>query len=226
MTILGEQVIHACRIGDVSTVKALIKSEKVSVNYKCQQNGSTPLMHAAQCDRLEILKFLMKNGADIKLSNGLRTVWGYTSKGSRIYNYIKNYEKNYEKKELPRETQINEDLIECCESGIYHGVVALVNFGKTDINYPCLENKSTPLMCASKKGHLKIVKFLVEHGAETDGKASELAIDNKHYDIIEYLFKKKFENEKMWSCDVIRVQKNKVNLLKELLYRIDNFTHL
>ena len=55
------------------------------------------------------------------------------------------------------------------------------------------ENLWTPLQISSKNGHLEMVKFLVENGANTsrrtgEGKTpKELAKEETHEDIVEYL---------------------------------------
>ncbi len=49
--------------GDMDTVKRLIESGK-SVNKK--SNGMTPAMYAARYNRIDILKYLIENGANLK----------------------------------------------------------------------------------------------------------------------------------------------------------------
>lgn len=92
-------------------------------------------------------------------------------------------------------------LIEACESfdNRTKYVEELIKY-KADINYiECNEGKAeqktnrTALVASSGKGHLKIVKLLVESGAEIDYKkgtnhsALSSAVLGSHYDIVFYL---------------------------------------
>lgn len=74
--------------GDLTTVKKFVEYG-CDVNEKA--NGLTPLMFAARYNKVEILKFLLQNGADkrIKDENG-NTALNYAenSKAQEAYDYL------------------------------------------------------------------------------------------------------------------------------------------
>ncbi len=52
--------------GDIETVKKLIE---LGVNINEKSNGMTPAMYAARFNKVEILKLLVKHGADLKIKS-------------------------------------------------------------------------------------------------------------------------------------------------------------
>jgi len=52
--------------GDAETVKKLIE---LGENVNAKSNGMTPLMYAARFNRVEIMKLLIANGADLKVKS-------------------------------------------------------------------------------------------------------------------------------------------------------------
>ena len=59
---MGENLIKYCRSGDLESARYSLE-QGVDVDYRCTGSGSTPLMHAAQCGQLAIVKFLVESGA-------------------------------------------------------------------------------------------------------------------------------------------------------------------
>ncbi|AFM23158.1 ankyrin repeat domain-containing protein [Desulfomonile tiedjei] len=79
---LAPDLIHACKIGDVETVKQLL-AERVNVNQRDEQ-GNTPLMHACRNCHPEIVKLLLKSGCDVHVTDKyskkaihIALDWGY-----------------------------------------------------------------------------------------------------------------------------------------------------
>ena len=66
---LKEGFIKACRNGKYDVMEYLFLNFKINVNCRDKVNGSTPLMFAAQSNRYNIVKFLLKNGADKTLKS-------------------------------------------------------------------------------------------------------------------------------------------------------------
>ena len=61
--------------GDIETVKKLIE---LGVNINEKSNGMTPAMYAARFNKVEILKLLVKHGADLKIKS---------DKGNKVEKY-------------------------------------------------------------------------------------------------------------------------------------------
>ena len=66
-----KELIKACEDGNLENVKSIIKSGGVNINTK-NSDGETALIVASSCLYLEIVRYLIKNGADInaKDNNG------------------------------------------------------------------------------------------------------------------------------------------------------------
>ena len=60
-------IFEATQSGNIERVTELL-NEGVDVDSR-YENGSTPLMFAAQNNRLDVAKFLIKKGADINAEN-------------------------------------------------------------------------------------------------------------------------------------------------------------
>ena len=54
---------------DIETVRQLLESERCDVNERDGKEGSTPLLLAAICHRLEIAELLITNNADMSMEN-------------------------------------------------------------------------------------------------------------------------------------------------------------
>ena len=60
------KLINAVESGDLETIKAKLKSEDIDLR---DESGNTLLALAAANDHLDIIKYLLKKGADINTSN-------------------------------------------------------------------------------------------------------------------------------------------------------------
>jgi ankyrin repeat protein len=208
-----EQLINMVRYGSIQTVKNMVE-KGIDLEYLDLSHGSTALMYATQCGHLEIVKYLVEKGANVHTKiggvqnsvfvvRGLRPPSGITAiqlttTGTPVYNYLKEKMNEstistYNFKNVPN--SLENDLIECCKNGIYNGVVALVEKGAN------INGGTIPLMTASTKGYLNIVKYLVEQGALIEkqrnsgfpSNAIESAICNNKTDVVEYLYFQKFK---------------------------------
>jgi len=83
-----------------------------------------------------------------------------------------------------------------CIKGDVSRVKKMIKRG-VDINDDGMARTTTPLMCASRNGHVEIVNLLVENGADIDFKdpmnctALYYAVSSEHVEIIEILLKHK-----------------------------------
>jgi uncharacterized protein len=66
----GQHAIHfAARMGGARVVKLLHRSGIVDLNTQCEEFGMTPLMHAIMCCRVDVVTYLICNGANLDLSD-------------------------------------------------------------------------------------------------------------------------------------------------------------
>ncbi|KAH7638680.1 hypothetical protein HUG17_2713 [Dermatophagoides farinae] len=71
------RMFRACKLGDFETLKTLIETKDVDVNFR-DKFDSTPLYYACLCGHLNVVRFLLEHGAkcDIKTFDGERCVYG------------------------------------------------------------------------------------------------------------------------------------------------------
>jgi ankyrin repeat protein len=81
----GETALHiACNLELVNIVEKLIKYPNININSQDRDNQLTPLYYAINIFNLEIIKLLVKQGADINLQDAY---------GNTVLHYICNYNK-------------------------------------------------------------------------------------------------------------------------------------
>lgn len=61
---MNDNICRAAANGNIETVNSLISSG-ISANYECINCGHSLLNIAVENDQLEVMKFLLQNGADI-----------------------------------------------------------------------------------------------------------------------------------------------------------------
>ena len=69
----AQGVFDACRNGDTSAIKAMIKVNPDTINCK-NEGGFTPLIIAGYRGQMEVVKLLLKHKADINAKSGKGTV--------------------------------------------------------------------------------------------------------------------------------------------------------
>ena len=69
----SQGIFDACRNGDTSTIKAMIKENSDTVNCR-NEGGFTPLIIAGYRGQLEVVKLLLKHKADVNAKSGEGTV--------------------------------------------------------------------------------------------------------------------------------------------------------
>jgi len=208
-------LIIASRLGTTEIVELLLKNE---ANPNENYFNMTALMTAAAYGRLEEVKLLLKYGADKnKVFNNKDTALMLANA-----NWISLKEENPLKKNYFSIIQLlkkNEELIkpsykkllEASRDGNLKKVIKYFESSIFDINQKDTSEDSTgdtALGYACKYGHLEIVKFLVEKGADINqkndfGKTPLMyASARGHLEIVELLLKNKADINKKNSKDM------------------------
>jgi ankyrin repeat protein len=69
----AQGIFDACRKGDTSAIKAMIKVNRDTVNCR-NESGFTPLIIAGYKGQIEVVKLLLKHKADVNAKSGEGTV--------------------------------------------------------------------------------------------------------------------------------------------------------
>lgn len=161
---------EACRNGNLEGMKALatgFTEEQLRswVNAEIEK-GWTCLMQAIAKDRLDIVKFLIENGADINFptikereGHDISGYWEDISRPRRQSGILKGFE-NY---------QVSEKCTPLMIAAI-GGNVAIVSLLLENVAIVDAEDniRGTALFYAVKKGNFEIVKLLLEKGADVN----------------------------------------------------------
>lgn len=68
ISVNNQELLISAGEGNAEKIQSLIHKEKADVNFQ-DRNGNTALHHAVKTGKLEIVKFLLDNGANIKINN-------------------------------------------------------------------------------------------------------------------------------------------------------------
>ncbi|KAE9542968.1 hypothetical protein AGLY_002879 [Aphis glycines] len=188
---------NACATNNVSEITRALNSETVNTNSYLN-DGWTPLMHAAFNGSFDAVRYLLENGADPLIMYDCHNVIMCVCNCSRFSDEL--------------------DLLNCLK--------LLVNFSSIDINSKDRLG-STALMYACSNGWLKLVEFLVDHGADIELKDHQsgetalfYAVRSNHVNIVEFLLSKGADREatdnKCQTVYRIAENKNMVDILNLL----------
>ncbi len=157
--------IHeAVKTGDLQKVQELIKNDPDLVNLK-DISGRTPLHWAARNDHLNIVKFLVNNGADVNAEDNqgisplFYSVW--LGGNYEIAECLVNIGADVNFKRSNGQTL----LYLASREGIDKTAKLLIEKG-ADLNQPDAVGK-TPLFISVENRHQNIVELLLDHGAQT-----------------------------------------------------------
>jgi len=190
-------LITACTTNNVSEITRVLKSGTVNINSYLH-NSWTALMHAAFNGSLDAVTYLLQNGADPLLEYDCHNVIMCVCNCTRISNEL--------------------DLLNCLK--------LLANFDSIDINSKD-RTGLTALMYACSNGWLKLVEFLVDHGADIELKDHQsgetalfFAVRINHVNIVKYLLSKGADknatDKKCQTVHRIAENKNMVDILNLL----------
>uniref|UniRef100_F1KPG7 Ankyrin repeat and KH domain-containing protein mask n=1 Tax=Ascaris suum TaxID=6253 RepID=F1KPG7_ASCSU len=160
----------ACSAGYTDLAKQLV-SLRGSANYTSGNNDCTPLMEACSAGHIDIVKYLLGHGADVNtLSATQNTALIYAAAAGHVdcVNALLDYDCNID----ARNENGHCALMEAASSGYLDVVKALVNAGASSVSMSSqCEFKvglESPLTLAAYKGHLEIVKYLLEKGGDKE----------------------------------------------------------
>ncbi len=181
---------RAINNGDLNEVKRLVSIDNENKNKRYTlPNGYTPLIHAAEKDELEIVKFLVKAGARIT-----DAMFITNTEGKRVPKYTIDFA--IEKQNWATAQTLFTELVVSCAQDIDR-LVDIINKGiryKLSINIPSILSGNTILTLASKNGDINIARLLIENYdvdilvAVNNKKAWEFAANTNHWDIVRLLF--------------------------------------
>ncbi|KAL3116325.1 hypothetical protein niasHT_002408 [Heterodera trifolii] len=127
--------------------------------------ATTPLMIACRRSQTEIVTFLVENGANINLQNGdgATALMYACNKGNvDIVRLLLSHGANVELTDFEGYFL----LTDAAFGGSLEVCRLLVEEWAADVNQQTIQERYTALIFAASRGHLAIVNFLVEHGAD------------------------------------------------------------
>ena len=175
----------AAHLGDASHVHALIE-QGADVNAT-NIMGATALMMAVFGNHAHIVEMLLDKGANISASTRLGETAISIASGKNLVAIAEIL--------LSRGANPNDDFIMNLLSNRLDIAKLMLVYG-ANIDLENKDTKRTPLITAAFWGRLKLINFLLEHGANVDVISSQgqnalsVALDRKHTDIAEILLAK------------------------------------
>jgi len=166
----------ACASGYIELVTVLL-AINANVEDKGHKNESTPLMEACANGHKQIVQLLLKHGANVNAQSAC----GNTPLHCAVqHNHpeivellLKSAGTENIRMEEPNENG-HTPLMEAASAGYLECARLLVEVGGVGVNTHSNEFKETALTLAAYKGHVLMVKFLLENGADQEHKTDEM----------------------------------------------------
>ena len=215
-------LIYSAKIGDIEKVKKLI-DKGVNVNAYAsitnifdRNNIYTALMGAVRGGHTDIVKLLIKNGADVNLEDYISSMLNSaTMKGDvDIVKMLLDAGADANKQDIFSTTALNSAASAC-----YFDIVKMLLDAGADVNNRDIMN-GTALISSASAGCFDIVKMLVDHGADIQSgrkNAIETASNKGHEEIANYLLNRLIEpkikagdydfRKTVWGMSVVEVKK-------------------
>ena len=180
-----------------------ILSEQGAQVDKMDWSNHSPLVEAVEKGDIDVVKLLLKHGAnniiDEKTSDGWTVLMKASIKGDSKLEIIELLLKHGARVDLQNDDG-ESALMVAAQNGQAKLATKLVLEYGASVDLKKKHFSRTALMEASESGSIDIVKLLLEHGADDLGWALVLAILNKHSDIIELLLERGAQvDDKNWS---------------------------
>ncbi len=169
----------ASQEGKTPIVNRLIAAG-ADINKARTDNGMTPLYIAAQNGHLRIVEQLIAAGADVnkaRTDNGITPLYITSIKGHSVITQLlidANADVNKARTDTGETT-----LYSVCERGWPEVVVETLIEAGVDVNKASTTSGETPLFIAAKNGHVIILKYLLNAGADASiaNNENQLPID-------------------------------------------------
>lgn len=189
LKLLSYLMLHSIEKGDLIAVKQLLK-EDIDINFTIQ--GETPLCKACETPHLEIVKTLIKAGADVNLPadrgvTPLMVACLYKQKDI-IVELLNNGA------DIKKISEFGGAMSHAVGNHSIPEIIKLLIKAGADLNERnSIEFDETPLMCACRLGKVDIAKILIDAGADINIKNSldytalDIAKEEKNEELIKLL---------------------------------------
>ncbi|KAL5283184.1 ANKRD17 family protein [Megaselia abdita] len=168
----GESLLSmACSAGYVELAQVLLQTSAAQVEDKGQKD-CTPLMEAASAGHLDIVKLLIAHNADVNAQCATGNTPLMFSCASGHVEVVKELLKHGANVEDQNENG-HTPLMEAASAGHVEVAKVLLEHG-AGINTHSNEFKESALTLACYKGHLYMVRFLLQAGADQEHKTDEM----------------------------------------------------
>lgn len=215
----------------------VIKNNTQLILEQMDKNENTPLMYAVEFDEnIAMIELLLEKGANINHVNGKGwTPFMLSSFGGSVKNVeflLKRKPDFLEQMDIFENTAI----VESARGGNLQVLIFLMEKG-ANVRHQNKEGK-TGLMFAAEKGHVEIVKFLIEKDLTTVSqisKSNEIAFDfailNEQFSVVNYFFENAYKllsQEMIEKANTKKCSKQMKKLIKKCVSEITvmNAIHL
>jgi ankyrin repeat protein len=169
----GTPLMIAARDGNLAKVQELL-SKGHNVNERNKRDEATPLIFASSAGRTEVVRVLLKRGADPRLCAWGNTcpMWWATRSGS--YETVKLLlESGADVNKQPSPSTLESPTLQIAAGGGLADLVKLLLDHGIKIDYTNYFEENTALVSAVVQGHADVAQLLIERGANL-GKVTEV----------------------------------------------------
>ncbi|CAG9861269.1 unnamed protein product [Phyllotreta striolata] len=168
----GESLLSlACSAGYFELAQVLLAMH-ANVEDRGMKGECTPLMEAASAGHLDIVRLLVAHGADVNAqstSGNTPLMYGCAGGHTEVVKFLLEHDANVEDHNENGHTP----LMEAASAG-HVGLAKILLSHGAGINTHSNEFKESALTLACYKGHLDMVRFLLEAGADQEHKTDEM----------------------------------------------------
>lgn len=172
------QLADLAQQGMLEMVKEMLTSQKINVNAKDKKRGNTPLHWAAYNNNLEMVKYLVEQGAEVNAKNNCGVTplhFAALNNNLEMVKYL-----------VDKKAEVNAKDKKCGMTPLHWAasennpeVVKYLIQKKATVNLQD-NNGKTALHWAAQKGQLKPIEILVCNGAQIDASLAPLSQSPLH----------------------------------------------